>query len=203
MASEQQVKRYLAYWFQVGKTIVVRNGEKVLQPQRIIAGDRYSQEFEELWQYLLSPESGDCYLTGTSQTISELLTSKWDLEPCSRCDMPVPMFNVGLPPESCACSDLSNWPNTDLPKPREPINNQDRLRTIHHRLRQGENREGSDRKASPHPNNQKRESPHPPESLNQQDYLRLVRDRTSCLRKPWSASPDNSLASGNQKSATD
>lgn len=66
-----------------------------------------------------------------------------------------------------------------------------------------ENRGGGDREASGDPKNPTRESPHPPESLNQKDYLRLVRDRTSCLRKPFSASPDNSLASGNQKSATD
>ncbi|MEQ9548320.1 MAG: hypothetical protein RIM23_01690 [Coleofasciculus sp. G3-WIS-01] len=189
MASEQQVKRYLAYWFQVGKKVVVRNGENVLQPQRIIAGDRYSQEFEELWQYLLSPESGDCYLTGTSQTISELLTSKWDLEPCSRCDMPVPMFNVGSPPESCTCNDLSNWPNTDLPTPREPINTQNRLSAIHQRLRHGENREGGDRDRSPDPKNQTRESSRLPESLNQKDYLRLVRDRSCCPLPQTSTEP--------------
>lgn len=198
MASEQQVKRYLAYWLQVGKKVVVRNGEKELQPQQIIAGDRYSQEFEELWQYLISSESGDCYITGTSQTIAELLTSKWDVEPCSRCDMPVPLFNVGSPPESCTCSDLSNWPNTDLPQPREPVNTQDRLRAIHQRLRQAEHREGSsDAK------NQLKDSSHSPESLNQQDYLRLVRDRTTCPRESWSTSPENSFASGHQKSATD
>jgi hypothetical protein len=134
MASEQQVKRYLAYWLQLGKRVVIPKTNSAILPNPVIAGDRYSNEFEQLWQFILSPESSDCYLEGTPQTIAELLTPRWDVESCVRCDMPVPMINVGMPPESCPCSDLLTWPNTDIPKPREPISSLDRLREIRNRL---------------------------------------------------------------------
>jgi len=134
MASEPQVKRYLAYWFQLGKKVVLRNGQSSVLPQPVIAGDRYSDQFEQLWQQLLSPDSGDCYLEGTQETIRELLTPKWDIDPCARCEMPVPMINVGLPPELCPCNDLPTWPNTELPAPREPINSTSRLQAIRDRL---------------------------------------------------------------------
>jgi hypothetical protein len=134
MAPEQQVKRYLAYWFQLGKRVLIRNGDVALRPLSVMAGDRYSDEFENIWQQILSPESGDCYLEGTQETITELLTPEWVVAPCSRCEMPVPVKNVGMPPQLCPCSDLLNWPNTDLPRPREPISSQDRLREIRDRL---------------------------------------------------------------------
>lgn len=134
MASAQQVKRYLAYWFQLGKKIIVCNGTTALLPEKIITGNRYSQEFEEIWEYIISPDSKDCYLEGTVQTIAELLTPKWDIDPCARCQMPVPMFNVGLPPESCTCQDLPNWPNTELPLPREPVSTLNHLISIRDRL---------------------------------------------------------------------
>lgn len=138
MASEQNVKRYLAYWFQLGKKVVVDNGNSVLQPQSVIAGDRYSDEFESLWQYILSPDSGDCHLEGTVQTIAELLTPRWDVQACARCDMPVPTINVGMPPELCPCNDIPTWPNTDLPAPREPVNSQQRLSDIRDRLKKSD-----------------------------------------------------------------
>ncbi|HBE21080.1 MAG TPA: hypothetical protein DDW51_26645, partial [Cyanobacteria bacterium UBA11367] len=97
MASAQEVKRYLAYWFQLGKKVVVRNGQTTLLPENVVVGNGYSDEFEQIWQYILSCDSGDCYLEGTCQTIADLLTSKWDIEACARCQMPVPLFNVGLP----------------------------------------------------------------------------------------------------------
>src|SRR4028118_826702 len=134
MASEQQVKRYLAYWFQLGKKVVIRNGQSARLPQPVMAGDRYSQEFENLWQEILSPESGDCYLEATEETIAELLTPQWQLESCSRCDMPIPMRTVGMPPEACPCCDLSSWPNTELPLPRSAICSQTRLCEIRDRL---------------------------------------------------------------------
>lgn len=72
----------------------------------MIAGDRYSNQFEQTQQQLLSPDSGDCYLEGTQETIRDLLTPKWDIDPCARCEMPVPMINMGMPPELCPCNDL-------------------------------------------------------------------------------------------------
>lgn len=134
MASEKQVKRYLAYWFQLGKKVVIRNGQSTLQPKSVIAGDRYSEEFESIWQQVTSPTNGDCYLEGTQQTIAELLSPLWTVNPCARCDMPVPVINVGMPPELCPCSDVPNWPNTELPAPREPVSSQNRLQAIRDRL---------------------------------------------------------------------
>ena len=134
MASQQEVKQYLAYWFQLGKKVVFGNGEVRLLPQQVIKGDRYSDEFEECWQKIISPEAGDCYLEGTQETIEQLLTAAWEVNPCARCTMPVPVRNVGMPPELCPCNDLSNWPNTELPQPRSPVNTKDQLTAIRDRL---------------------------------------------------------------------
>ena len=134
MASEQQVRQYLAYWFQLGKKILIDNGQAALLPQPVIHGDRYSDEFERCWQQVLSPESGDCYLEGTSQSIAELLTPAWEMLPCSRCSMPIPLQTVGMPPENCPCYELSTWPNTEVPLPRSPINSQAYLAAIRNRL---------------------------------------------------------------------
>ncbi len=134
MASQQEVKQYLAYWFQLGKKVVFGNGEVRLLPQQVIKGDRYSDEFEECWQKIISPEAGDCYLEGTQETIEQLLTAAWEVNQCARCTMPVPVSNVGMPPELCPCNDLSNWPNTELPQPRSPVNTKDQLTAIRDRL---------------------------------------------------------------------
>jgi hypothetical protein len=87
MATEQQVRQYLAYWFQLGKKVFTHNGQVALLPYPVIEGDRYSGKFEECWQQLLLPETGDCYLEGTRQTIQELLSPAWDIHPCARCAM--------------------------------------------------------------------------------------------------------------------
>lgn len=134
MASEQQVKRYLAYWFQLGKKVVIHNGESTLLPQPIIAGEHYSREFEKVWQQILSPDSGDCYLEGTEETIGKLLTPQWEVAPCARCEMPIPTKTVGMPPEVCPCCDLPSWPNTELPTPRGAVCNQGHLGKICDRL---------------------------------------------------------------------
>ena len=134
MASQQEVKQYLAYWFQLGKKVAIGNGKASLLLKEVIKGDRYSDEFEECWQKIISPAAGNCYLEGTQETIAELLSPAWAVNPCARCTMPVPVSNVGMPPELCPCSDLSNWPNTELPPPRSPVNTQDQLRGIRDRL---------------------------------------------------------------------
>ncbi len=151
MASEQQVKRYLAYWFQLGKKVVIRNGDSAVLPQSVIAGNRYSDEFESIWQLILSPESGDCYLEGTRERIADLLTPKWIIEPCVRCDMPVPMINIGLPPELCPCNDIPTWPNTEIPLPREPINTQKHLQGIRDRLNKAKSQHESSEDTSSSP----------------------------------------------------
>ncbi|MEH2067615.1 MAG: hypothetical protein V7K47_05495 [Nostoc sp.] len=134
MATKQEVKAYLAYWFQLGKRVIVGNGKATILPQRVLDGDRYSGEFEQCWEKILSLESDDCYLEGTEQTISELLTSAWDMQSCCRCTMPIPIKNLGMPPSSCPCNDLPTWPNTELPIPRAPIKTQEQLQIIRDRL---------------------------------------------------------------------
>jgi hypothetical protein len=134
MASEQQVRKYIAYWFQLGKKVLIRNGSEALLPTSLIAGDRYSREFEEYWQKMSSPDSGDCYLQGTDETIAQLLTPAWDISPCARCAMPVPFRDAGMPPELCPCNDLANWPNTEIPQPRSPVSTTSQLSSIRDRL---------------------------------------------------------------------
>ncbi|HTL88665.1 MAG TPA: hypothetical protein VL134_04640 [Leptolyngbya sp.] len=134
MASQQQVRQYLAYWFQLGKQLIVQNGQQVLKPTSIIAGDRYSDEFEACWNLVRSPESGDCYIEGTTQTIQALLSPDWEIDPCARCAMPVPMKSVGMPNYDCPCSDLPGWPDTEVPQPRSPVSTPDSLQKIRDRL---------------------------------------------------------------------
>lgn len=134
MATKHEVKQYLAYWFQLGKKVMTNNGSASLLPQPVIQGDRYSDEFETTWQQIISPETGDCYLDGTQETIAELLTPTWEMSHCGRCTMPVPVRSLGMPPSLCPCNDLPNWPNTELPLPRKPVNNQEQLSAIRDRL---------------------------------------------------------------------
>lgn len=134
MASQHQVRQYLAYWLQLGKRVFLQNGSEAILPKPIISGGRYSVEFEECWQKILSPESGDCYLEGTSETIAELLKPAWEIESCARCSMPIPLRRAGMPAENCPCFDLSNWPDQEKPQPRAPINTQAHLLDICSRL---------------------------------------------------------------------
>jgi hypothetical protein len=136
MASEQQVRQYLAYWFQLGKAVLIQGGQERLLPQPVIQGDRYSQEFETCWQTIVSPDSGDCYLEGTPQTVAELLTPAWEINPCSRCTMPVPIRTLGINPVECPCNDIPGWPNADIPKPHGLVDSQHSLLRIRDRLRQ-------------------------------------------------------------------
>jgi hypothetical protein len=140
MAAHDDVRRYLAYWFQLGKKVWIRNGQASLLPESVIQGDRYSDEFEACWRCILSEESGDCYLDGTHQTVQQLLSDGWDIVACARCQMPVPMAALGRTPITdslgCPCSDLPLWPNTELPAPRHPVNSQTQLQGIRDRLSQ-------------------------------------------------------------------
>ncbi|MCJ8283417.1 MAG: hypothetical protein MJK14_27440 [Rivularia sp. ALOHA_DT_140] len=130
MASKTEVKKYLACWFQLGKKVFISNGAASLQPRNVIDGESYSDDFEECWQKVLSSKSGECYLEGTQQTVAELLSPEWDMVSCSRCDMPVPLRNLGMPSLLCPCNDVSNWPNTELPPPREPVESRNQLTKI-------------------------------------------------------------------------
>ena len=134
MASATEVKTYLAHWFQLGKKLVWRNGEAELLPRKVIQGDRFSPEFETCWSKIMEIDGRDCYLVGESATVEELLTSAWTINQCARCAMPVPIVEAGMQSLDCACSDLDNWPNAELPAPRAPINSQMELGNIRDRL---------------------------------------------------------------------
>ncbi len=144
MASELKVKKYLAYWFQLGKKVVLPKYKEKLAPQQIFREDSYSKEFEECWQIIVTPENRDCDLEGTHQTIQELLTSKWQILPCARCDMPIPMIDLGIAHLNCPCVDLDNWPNTEVPLPRNGVNSQHSLSRIRGRLLRNEKVEQND-----------------------------------------------------------
>jgi hypothetical protein len=131
MATTEQLKSYLACWFQLGKPVIY-GGQRFL-PQPVISGDRYSPAFESCWQQIQAYPH-DYYLEGTNEPVAELLSPTWDISACARCQMPTPLRAVGLPPENCPCHDMGNWPNTELPLPRVPVNNALRLRSICHRL---------------------------------------------------------------------
>jgi hypothetical protein len=138
MASPNQVKQYLAHWFQLGKCVWIHNGRESLKPTSIIQGDHYSSEFEKCWETIQSSNAGDCYLEGTDQTIQELLSARWELGPCARCEMLIPMASLGLPIERlCPCHDLISWPNLEIPQPRLPVNSNQRLEQICDRLQAG------------------------------------------------------------------
>ena len=71
MASIIEVKEYLAYWFQLGKRVVMPKSQKKLLPIPVFERSKYSLVFEEYWQEILTTKE-DCYLDGTEQTIKEL-----------------------------------------------------------------------------------------------------------------------------------
>jgi hypothetical protein len=135
MASEQQVRTYLAYWFQLGKKLLWRNGQEQLLPQPVINGNRYSQEFEDCWQKIMAISGKDCYLEGSRETIEDLLSSAWDIDDCARCTMPIPVTEIGIQSLECVCNDLENWPNSELPQPRSPVSTSARLNKISSRLK--------------------------------------------------------------------
>jgi hypothetical protein len=139
MATPHDVRQYLAYWFQLGKQVIAVDLSQSIAPSTVITGDRYSDAFETCWHCIQANPSA-YYLEGTTQTIAELLSSKWELIPCARCSMPIPMPSLGLPDSGgCPCSDLPMWPNLELPQPRSPVNSHDALSNIHDRLQQRHN----------------------------------------------------------------
>ncbi|MGF1535282.1 MAG: hypothetical protein ACFB4J_02185 [Elainellaceae cyanobacterium] len=133
MATEKDVRKYLAYWFQAGKSVISPQG-KSRRPEPVISGDRYSAAFEDLWQTVLAQKTA-YYLAGTDQTIADLLGESWEIAACARCEMPIPMASVGTGALTCPCNDLPTWPNFELPQPRSPISSTDRLNQLRDRLK--------------------------------------------------------------------
>lgn len=74
MASNDQVKNYLAYWFQLGKKIAIHRGEAIRPGSAIysaIYSDRYSTSLKFAGNQVQSFNLGDCHLEGTGQSIAE------------------------------------------------------------------------------------------------------------------------------------
>lgn len=138
MANTTQVKQYLAYWFQLGKKIIISSLNRSVIPTKILNGHGYSSEFENLWALVTNDAyAKDSYLEGTNQTIGELLSPQWEIVDCARCSMPVPILQLGVQKDyCCVCNDMNTWPNSELPNPRSPVNNQQRLTEIKESLNQ-------------------------------------------------------------------
>ena len=134
MASRNDVKNYLAHWFQLGKQLVASDNQTTYRPGTVIQGDRFSLEFEQLWNKVADSASSDYYLEGTGETIGTLLSPAWEISACSRCNMPVPMPERQMTALMCPCNDLDTWPNEEVPQPRLPINNNHRLAQIKERV---------------------------------------------------------------------
>jgi hypothetical protein len=134
MALEIDVKKYIACWMQLGKKVWMNAGQSFCLTQTVLEQNRYSPEFEQYWSEMMELDSGDCYLDGTSINIKDLLSDSWEILDCSRCDMPISLSVAGLASLSCPCSSLPNWPNTELPLPRSPIDSSERLSLIRRHL---------------------------------------------------------------------
>ncbi|USR91790.1 hypothetical protein NEA10_03415 [Phormidium yuhuli AB48] len=133
MASEKQVKKYLADWFQLGKKLVVDQNEQL--PSPLFENGHYSDAFEACWRAASCPQFGHkSYLQGTEITLAELLDDHWEITSCARCTMPIALPISGVAGAVCPCHDLPSWPNTALPKPRQAVNTQVSLREICRRL---------------------------------------------------------------------
>jgi hypothetical protein len=137
MASAANVKKYLAYWLQLGQGMRLPQRSTVVKPRSILADGQYSPEFEALWQQLQNPQIAvDSYLEGTTQTIAQILSPEWEIHSCPRCELPVPIRVQGLPAEGCPCCDIPHLPNFETILPREPVKSQDVLAHICDRLQE-------------------------------------------------------------------
>jgi hypothetical protein len=134
MALEADVKKYIACWMQLGKKVWMKGGQSFCLAQTVLEHNRYSPEFDRCWSQIVDLDSGDCYLDGTSIDVRDLLSDSWEILECSRCDMPISMAVAGLPTLSCPCHNVPNWPNSELPSPRPPVDSSERLLMIQKRL---------------------------------------------------------------------
>lgn len=124
MAPQTLIRNYLAYWFQLGKSVIIRNGEAVCRPAPVMRGGAYSPEFERCWADIMVTEGRNCYLEGTTETLDQLMSNAWEIVECARCQMPVPTPTVARAAHLCPCNDLNLWPNDEIPLPHLPVDNQ-------------------------------------------------------------------------------
>lgn len=141
MASPKEVQNYLAYWFQLGKTVHINNGRFTQRPVPVLEGDQFSRAFQDCWQAIMAVDGRDCYLDGTQETVEELLSSQWEITDCARCSIPTAMQAVMPVAQLCPCGDIDSWPNDELPAPHMPINNNTHFQRLKTRLND-HNRDG-------------------------------------------------------------
>ncbi len=135
MASIETVKQYLAYWFQLGKRVILNQNSEIILPNPVFVAGAYSSEFDKCWQKITRLEGKNCYLEGTTQSIAQLLSPLWDISSCAVCSMPVPKIELGIQPMGCPCESLNNWPNNELPFPRQAVNTKQHLQSLQERLK--------------------------------------------------------------------
>ncbi len=136
MASQTEVRDFLAHWFQLGKPVVLAANLGVCLPSPIFQNGDYSPSFEDCWQRIMLTSGQDCYLDGTTQSIADMLLPGWDITACARCAMPIAIPTAGIATHLCPCNDLPTWPNTEVPMPRTAVDNRDQLVALQRRLAQ-------------------------------------------------------------------
>lgn len=134
MASQKDVQHYLAYWFQLGKSVHISNGRITQRPSPVLEGNQFSRAFQDCWQSIMAVDGRDCYLDGTQETIEQLLSPQWEITDCARCSIPTAMQTVMPVAQLCPCGDIDTWPNNELPAPHMPINNAKHFKKLKIRL---------------------------------------------------------------------
>jgi len=137
MATRTLVKNYLAQWMQMGKSIRLSTQGEQVSIYKILQGEEYSPSFNQLWDEISTTKADEAYLSGTDQTIADLLGNSWEIVGCARCNLLVPSLDIGpRVPVCCPCNDLPNHPNLDLVAPHLPIKLSTALEGICDRLDQ-------------------------------------------------------------------
>jgi hypothetical protein len=114
MASRTLVKNYVAQWMQMGKTVSLSTQGEQVRIYKIVQGEKYSPLFNQLWDEISTTKAQEAYLSGTNQTVSDLLSNKWEIIACARCNLLVPSIDIGpRVPVCCPCDDLPTHPNLD------------------------------------------------------------------------------------------
>jgi hypothetical protein len=134
MASQADVRNFLAHWFQLGKPVVLADHRGDCLPQPIFNDGEYSPAFEDCWHRIMVTSGQGCYLQGTTQSIAEMLSPAWDITACARCEMPIALPTMGMSAHLCPCNDLPTWPNTEVPVPRPAVDNRNQLMDLQQRL---------------------------------------------------------------------
>ncbi|MEO0350959.1 MAG: hypothetical protein AAF282_13025 [Cyanobacteria bacterium P01_A01_bin.15] len=134
MASSQEVQNYLAYWFQLGKSVYIGNSGLTQRPEPVLEGHQLSRAFQDCWRSIMAVGGRDCYLAGTDETIEQLLSPQWEITDCARCSIPVAISAVMPVAQLCTCGDIDHWPNDELPPPHLPINDKTHLTRLKSRL---------------------------------------------------------------------